>query len=34
MTVYSKNINTTATTGTFSSNTGAVTVDDSCVFWL
>ena len=34
MTVYSKSVNTTATTGTFSSNTGAVTVDDSCVFWL
>lgn len=34
MTVYSKTVNTTATTGTFSSNSGAVTVDDSCVFWL
>lgn len=34
MTIYSKKVNTTATTGTFSSNTGAVTVDDSCVFWL
>lgn len=34
MTVYTKSVNTTATIGTFSSNTGAVTVDDSCVFWL
>ena len=34
LTVYSKSVNTTATTGTFSSNTGAVTVDNSCVFWL
>lgn len=34
LTVSSKTVNTTATTGTFSSNNGAVTVDDSCVFWL
>lgn len=34
LTIYSSTVNTTATTGTLSSNTGAVNVDDSCVFWL
>lgn len=34
ITISSKSVNTTATIGTFSSNSGAVTVDDSCVFWL
>lgn len=34
ITISSRSVNTTATIGTFSSNSGAVTVDDSCVFWL
>ena len=34
MTIYSNSVNTTATAGSFTSNTGKVSVDDSCVFWL
>ncbi len=34
MTIYSHAVNTAPVTGVFSSNTGKVTVDDSCVFWL
>ena len=34
MTVYTKNVNTTATLGTFKSTIGAVDTTSSCVFWL
>lgn len=34
ITISSKEVNTTATTGTFTTNTNAVDITDSCVFWL
>lgn len=34
LTIYSSEVNTNATTGTFTSNSGKVQVNGSCVFWL
>ncbi len=34
LTIYSSEVNTNATTGTFTSNSGKVEVTGSCVFWL
>lgn len=34
LTIYSSKVNTSATTGTFTSNSGKVEVNGSCVFWL
>ncbi|MDE6232101.1 MAG: thioester domain-containing protein, partial [Lachnospiraceae bacterium] len=34
LTIYSSEVNTNLTTGTFSSNSGKVEVTGSCVFWL
>ena len=34
ITISSKSVNTTATTGTFTSNSGKVDTTSSCVFWL
>lgn len=34
LTIYSKNVNTTATLGTLKSNNGKVDTTSSCVFWL
>ena len=34
ITIYSNSVNTTATTGTFTSNNGKVETTSSCVFWL
>ncbi len=34
LTIYSSEVNTNATTGTFTSNSGRVQVNGSCVFWL
>lgn len=34
LTIYSSEVNTSATTGTFTSNSGKVEVTGSCVFWL
>ena len=34
MTIYTNNVNTTATLGTFNSTIGAVDTTSSCVFWL
>lgn len=34
LTIYSSAVNTNATTGTFTSNSGKVQVNGSCVFWL
>ena len=34
ITIFSKNVNTTATTGKFTSNSGRVDTTSSCVYWL
>lgn len=34
LTIYSSEVNTNATTGTFTSNSGKVQVNGNCVFWL